>query len=376
MSAGFGLVLGAAGHAVGWPFPRGGAGQLAAALTAHLRSLGVVLETGAPVDSIDDLPPHRVVLCDLSPREVVRIAGERFPSSYRRQLADFGTAPEYARSIGPWTVPSRGLPRAWVAPALYIWAARPKRSRSLSARCGMVTFLLPLRHRRATYAVRSVARAHRQAHRLGVLSRAERFGGRYDRADRSADRALRSGLSWSDSGRARRSGRRTSNGAIAICRAEISPAERTAGGRWSRAPPHWLTRHRIVEHRCARRRHRPEAASTDYADTSRRGWRCGGCGAGESQTLPCGRGSVTYWSRARKQAASCAKWPCLSAHTSRAYCPPVGAAAAGGAGVSVLVGTSSLSERLVRSLLTAGNVDFSKESSRFCCSASLPLSSL
>lgn len=93
LSAGFGLVLGAAGHAVGWPFPRGGAGQLAAALTAHLRSLGVVLETGAPVDSIDDLPPHRVVLCDLSPREVVRIAGERFPSSYRRQLADFVYGP-------------------------------------------------------------------------------------------------------------------------------------------------------------------------------------------------------------------------------------------------------------------------------------------
>ena len=112
LSAGFGLVLGAAGHAAGWPFPRGGAGQLAAALTAHLRSLGVVLETDARVDSLDDLPPHRVVLCDLSPRELARIAGDRFPGVYRQQLADFVYGPgvwkvDWALDTTiPWTAPN------------------------------------------------------------------------------------------------------------------------------------------------------------------------------------------------------------------------------------------------------------------------------
>jgi phytoene dehydrogenase-like protein len=114
LSAGFGMVLGAAGHAVGWPFPRGGAGQLATALTAHLRSLGVVLKAGARVDSLDDLPPHRVVLCDLSPREVVRIAGDRFPSSYRRQLTDFIYGPGVCKvdwaldSAIPWAAAGVG----------------------------------------------------------------------------------------------------------------------------------------------------------------------------------------------------------------------------------------------------------------------------
>src|SRR5581483_8717490 len=39
-SAAFGLVLGVAGHAVGWPVPRGGSRSIAAALTSYLRALG------------------------------------------------------------------------------------------------------------------------------------------------------------------------------------------------------------------------------------------------------------------------------------------------------------------------------------------------
>jgi phytoene dehydrogenase-like protein len=48
-SSAFGLVLGIAGHAVGWPIPRGGAGQIVEALTSYLRSLGGQVETDAPV---------------------------------------------------------------------------------------------------------------------------------------------------------------------------------------------------------------------------------------------------------------------------------------------------------------------------------------
>jgi phytoene dehydrogenase-like protein len=85
-TAAFGLVLGATAHLGGWPFPRGGAQSLPNALAAHLRSLGGEIVTGTPVTSIDDLPPTRAILCDLSPKPLLRIAGHRFPASYRRRL--------------------------------------------------------------------------------------------------------------------------------------------------------------------------------------------------------------------------------------------------------------------------------------------------
>jgi phytoene dehydrogenase-like protein len=85
-SAAFGLVLGALAHAVGWVMPRGGAQRISDALAAHLRSLGGEIITGTPVRSLDELPPARAVLCDLSPRPLLRIAGERLPQAYRRKL--------------------------------------------------------------------------------------------------------------------------------------------------------------------------------------------------------------------------------------------------------------------------------------------------
>jgi phytoene dehydrogenase-like protein len=85
-SATFGLVLGAMAHVAGWVFPRGGTQRLSDALAAHLRSLGGDIVTGSAVRSIDDLPPSRAVLCDLSPKPLLRIAGHRFPAWYRRKL--------------------------------------------------------------------------------------------------------------------------------------------------------------------------------------------------------------------------------------------------------------------------------------------------
>jgi phytoene dehydrogenase-like protein len=85
-SAAFGLVLGAMAHRVGWPLPKGGAQSLSDALAGYLRSLGGVIVTAAAVRSLDELPPSRAVLCDLSPKPLLRIAGHRFPAWYRRQL--------------------------------------------------------------------------------------------------------------------------------------------------------------------------------------------------------------------------------------------------------------------------------------------------
>lgn len=85
-SAAFGLVLGLYGHAYGWPVPRGGAQKIADALAAYFRSLGGSIVTGRRVNSLIELPPARIVMCDVTPRQLLRIAGLRLPSGYRRSL--------------------------------------------------------------------------------------------------------------------------------------------------------------------------------------------------------------------------------------------------------------------------------------------------
>jgi len=91
-SAAFGLVLGAAAHAVGWPVVRGGTQRLADALSAHLATLGGRLLTDAPVRSLDELPPSAAVLCDVTPRQLLAIA-PGLPEGYRRWLERFRYGP-------------------------------------------------------------------------------------------------------------------------------------------------------------------------------------------------------------------------------------------------------------------------------------------
>jgi phytoene dehydrogenase-like protein len=88
-SAAIGLVLGVAGHAAGWPIPRGGSGTITRALVSYLRSLGGELITNRRVVSLDELPPARLVFLDVTPRQVLRLAGDRLPPLYRAQLRRF-----------------------------------------------------------------------------------------------------------------------------------------------------------------------------------------------------------------------------------------------------------------------------------------------
>ena len=106
-AAAFGLMLGTMGHAVGWPFPRGGAQQFANALAACLRALGGELAAGAPIESLDQLPLARAVLLDLTPRQVLRLAAHKLPPSYRGRLERFRYGPgvfkiDYAMD---WPIP-------------------------------------------------------------------------------------------------------------------------------------------------------------------------------------------------------------------------------------------------------------------------------
>lgn len=88
-SAAYGMMLNVSGHAVGWPIPRGGAGKIPAAMAAYFRELGGEIELNAPVRSLDDLPRSDVVLLDLTPRQVLKIVGDRLPGRYRRRLEGF-----------------------------------------------------------------------------------------------------------------------------------------------------------------------------------------------------------------------------------------------------------------------------------------------
>ena len=89
-SAGFGLSLVVSGHAVGWPTPRGGAQSLAEALAARVRALGGAIVTGSRVD---ELSRDRLVLADVSPRELVRLARGRLPRRYERRLLAYRHGP-------------------------------------------------------------------------------------------------------------------------------------------------------------------------------------------------------------------------------------------------------------------------------------------
>jgi phytoene dehydrogenase-like protein len=95
-----GFYLNLLGHAVGWPSPRGGAGRMTDALVSYLRSLGGEVRTGAPVERIVsaggratgveiatgerlDAP---IVIADVMPHELVRLAGEELAGWYRSAL--------------------------------------------------------------------------------------------------------------------------------------------------------------------------------------------------------------------------------------------------------------------------------------------------
>jgi len=108
-TASFGLVLAASGHAAGWPVAKGGSQAIVDALAACLLSHGGTIECGREVRSLADLPPARAYLLDVTPHQLLAIAGDRLRGLYRRQLEGFRYGPgvfkvDYALSGAvPWT---------------------------------------------------------------------------------------------------------------------------------------------------------------------------------------------------------------------------------------------------------------------------------
>jgi len=93
-SGAFALSLLASAHAVGWPLPRGGSQRIVDALAAHLtEDLGGTIVTGERVDHLGDLPAHEVALLDVTPRQVLAMAGDRLGGWYATQLRRYRYGP-------------------------------------------------------------------------------------------------------------------------------------------------------------------------------------------------------------------------------------------------------------------------------------------
>jgi phytoene dehydrogenase-like protein len=83
------LLLGTLAHTVGWAIPKGGSQSIVDAMASYFRSLGGEIETDRPVESLDELSPARTKLFDVTPRQLLSIAGSRLPDGYKRQLERF-----------------------------------------------------------------------------------------------------------------------------------------------------------------------------------------------------------------------------------------------------------------------------------------------
>ncbi|MFQ5408500.1 MAG: phytoene desaturase family protein [Anaerolineales bacterium] len=86
LTAAFGVVLAASAHAVGWPLARGGSQSIADALTAYLQRLGGEIVIGRFMESFDELPSARAYLFDVTPRQLLQIAGDELPAGYGKRL--------------------------------------------------------------------------------------------------------------------------------------------------------------------------------------------------------------------------------------------------------------------------------------------------
>jgi phytoene dehydrogenase-like protein len=92
-SAAIGIILCAVGHRHGWPVPKGGSQAIGQALAQYFISLGGKIQTGVHVSSLSQLPSHHALLFDLTPKQLLTIAGDQFSPYYRRQLSRYRYGP-------------------------------------------------------------------------------------------------------------------------------------------------------------------------------------------------------------------------------------------------------------------------------------------
>ena len=111
IGAAVGMMMAISARAVGWPVPRGGAQSIANALIGYLETLGGTVTTSSRVESLAQLGTYDVTMCDVTPRQLEAIAGDRLSDRFRRSLK------KYRYGMGVFKVDyalSRPIP--WAAP--------------------------------------------------------------------------------------------------------------------------------------------------------------------------------------------------------------------------------------------------------------------
>jgi phytoene dehydrogenase-like protein len=109
LTSAYALMYPITAHRLGWPFAASGSQAIVDALAGYLRSLGGEIETGRWIARLEDLPPSRVTLLDVTPDLFAQMAGSRLPASYKLRVRRFRRGPaafkvDYALSAPvPWT---------------------------------------------------------------------------------------------------------------------------------------------------------------------------------------------------------------------------------------------------------------------------------
>jgi len=135
LSAAFAMLMAVPAHAVGWPIPRGGAQSLTNALCRFLSTFGSKMKTSSPVQSLAALEEYNLLFCDLTPRQLIKIGGERLSENYKRRLG------RYRYGAGVFKVDyALNAPIPWKAPGCceqrrYIWEEALRRLLRRKRRC-------------------------------------------------------------------------------------------------------------------------------------------------------------------------------------------------------------------------------------------------
>jgi phytoene dehydrogenase-like protein len=89
LSAAFGILMAVPAHAVGWPVPRGGAQSITNALCGVFASFSSKVSVSSPVQNLAAVEKYDLTICDLTPRQMLKVAGQRLSETYKRQLANY-----------------------------------------------------------------------------------------------------------------------------------------------------------------------------------------------------------------------------------------------------------------------------------------------
>ena len=108
LSGVFGVVLAVAAHAVGWPLPMRGSQSITNSLSSHLASLSGAVTTSRRIENLSELKNYDVTLCDVTPRQLLRMGSARLSDTFKRVLTRYRYGPgvfkvDYALSRPiPW----------------------------------------------------------------------------------------------------------------------------------------------------------------------------------------------------------------------------------------------------------------------------------